>query len=162
MKSAILLGGIFSLVSTLAIANPGLAGNSPSELLGRTPNIDFPVSAKYGKCPKEVKLWTHSRRYRGGEERTIIANTLAIARPATLLHKNRKEAVFRAFLKPAFRSCRGVAFSGNDDFSSYRFVFEHGRVFFRVTLPRNTRGNPSAIVQARTVRDRPFVRWQER
>jgi phage tail protein X len=160
MKSAILFGSIFSLVSTLAIANPGLSGNSPSELLRRGPNVTFPVSSKFGKCPKEVKLWAHSRNYEGGGEWTVIANTSAIARPATLVSKNRKVAVFRAFLKPHFRSCRGVAVSGNDEFSPYRFQFQNGRVFFRVTLPKNTPSNPSAIVQARTVQSRPLVRWQ--
>jgi hypothetical protein len=168
MKSAILLGSIFSLVSTLAIATPGLAGNSPSELLHQTPNNSFPVVAKSGKCPKNVKAWTHFRPYEGGAEWTVIANTLAIADSATLVSKTvasrrkgifSKVAVFSAPLKPAFKSCRGVAVSTDEDLSPYKFEFQGGKVIFRVTLPKDTPSNPSGIVQARTIQGRPLVRW---
>jgi hypothetical protein len=168
MKSAILLGSTLSLVSTLAIATPGLTANSPADLLRKPPNNSFPVSVTSGKCPKNVRLWTHVRAYEGGGEWTVIPNTLAIARPATLVSKtvvSRKKgifpkvAVFSAALKPAFKSCRGVAVSSEDDLSPYKFEFKGGRVVFRVTLPKDTPSNPSGIVQVRTIQGRPLVRW---
>ncbi|PSB03444.1 hypothetical protein [Merismopedia glauca] len=159
MKSGIFLGSVLSLASTLAIATPGLTANSPAELLRKPPNNSFPVSVKSGKCPKNVKLWTHVRAYEGGGEWTVIADTLAIASPATLVSGNKKVAVFRATLKPAFKSCRGVAVSSEEDLNLYKFEFQGGRVIFRVNLPKDTPSNPSAIVQARRIKGRPLVRW---
>jgi hypothetical protein len=167
MKSAIWLGSALSLISTLAIATPGLGGDSPVELLQKPATHSFPVMAKSGKCPKSVKAWTHVRNYEGGAEWTIIADTLAIARPATVISGAKrgrngsfaKVAVFRANLKPTFKSCRGVAVSTAEELSLYKFEFAKGKVTFKVNLPKDTPSNPSGIVQAKIVKNRPLVVW---
>lgn len=149
MNSRIFLAGLLSLTSLLAAATPGLTASAHN----------LPVLVKSGKCPKYAQIKTTFRYYEGGGEWNVAANTIAFASRASLVSRSHKVAVFRAPLKYAFRSCRGIAASSSEELNLYRFNFQNGNVIFRVTLPKDTPSNPSAISQARVSEGRPFVRW---
>jgi hypothetical protein len=148
------------LLSTLFVATPGLTVNSPlspGTVLHQRPNTSLAVNRQAGYCPKTVRLWTASRYYEGGGENLVIADTLAIARPARLISSSKKFAEFKAPLKKAYVSCVGKANSG--DYPYYRFRFDRGNVYFRVQLPKDTPSNPSEINRRGIISGRPYVRW---
>lgn len=150
--------GIFA---TLFQAIPGFTQSQPAPLaIPRTsPNESFKVTRTSGNCPQSIGIWTSTRQYEGGAEISAIANTLAIASPARLVGSNRKFAEFSARLKSNFASCVGKSISPNVTLDFYTFRLQNGSVIFRVQLPKDTPGVPSAIMIKNVISGQPAVRW---
>ncbi|WP_249097018.1 hypothetical protein [Argonema galeatum] len=152
-----------SILSALLAATPALTQNQrllPPTLPRTAPDSTLNVTRQSGTCPRTVKLWTSVRRYDGGGEFVVIADTSAIAGPARLVRSNTKSAEFTAPLKSNFASCVGQAASREEMLNGYSFRFQNRTVTFRVQLPPDTPSNPSGIAYKGVVSSRPAVKWQ--
>ncbi len=97
------------------------------------PNYQFNVQRQSGNCPKSVGLWMFMLGFEGGSDRTVVADTQAIASaPAKLVVSQPKLVEYEAPLRREYASCVGQAKS--DNHRPYDFQFRNGKVRFRTDL----------------------------
>ena len=79
----------FGLISTLLVATSTFTVAQPT-LPNTVPNKVLKIQHQSGYCPSTIGLWSSSRHYVGGEERTVIANTLPFAGTVQLVTSTKK------------------------------------------------------------------------
>lgn len=153
--SAILLAtactsGFMSQISTKAQADP----------LTQTrvqPNFRFNVERQAGTCPKTIGLWTFVLGFEGGADRTVVADTQAIASAsAKLLSSDKKRATYEAPLRSDYASCVGKASSSM--LSAYNFQFRNGKVYFAMDVSRDN--GYREILYKGVSASRPYIHWR--
>jgi hypothetical protein len=121
------------------------------------PNYQFTVQRQSGTCPKTVGLWMFMLGFEGGSDRTVVADTLAIASaPAKLVVSQPKLLEYEAPLRKEYASCVGQAKSENH--RPYNFQFRDGKVRFRTDL---TWADAYVLFLYKGVSaSRPYIHWR--
>lgn len=141
-------------VTTTAVAQ---AQTDPFAQAQIKPNYQFNVQRQAGNCPKTAGLWMFWMGFEGGSDRTVVADTQAIASaPAKLIVSQPKRLEYEAPLRKEYASCVGQAKS--DNHRAYDFQFRNGKVYFRLDM--SWADAYTQILYKGVSASRPYIHWR--
>lgn len=153
---------------TLPQSAPGAMKSLPSVTLAQAqtdplapakiqPNYQFKVQRQAGNCPKTVGIWMFWQGFEGGSDRTVVADTLAIASaPAKLAVSQPKRLEYEAPLRREYASC--IAQAKSDLHRPYDFQFRNGKVRFRWDV--TWADAYTEVLYKGVSASRPYIHWR--